>query len=143
MQVLYTAHATSSGDGRAGRVRSDDDRIDVELAHPKAFGGSGEGSNPEQLFAAGYAACFHSAVRNVARERKLDVTGSSVTADVGIGRLDDRPGMGLAVTLHVSLPDVPADVAREVVDAAHQLCPYSNATRGNIDVELVVAGAAR
>ena len=143
MQVLYTAHATSAGDGRNGRVRSDDGRVDVELAHPTAFGGSGEGSNPEQLFAAGYAACFHSAVRNVARERTVDVTGSSVTADVGIGRLDDRPGMGLTVTLHISLPGVPADAAEEVVAAAHQLCPYSNATRGNVEVELVVESSPR
>ncbi len=143
MQVMYIATATSQGDGREGRVRTADYRIDLVLAHPKEFGGSGEGSNPEQLFAAGYSACFHSAVRNVARERKVAVTGSSVTAEVGIGRLDDRPGMGLAVTLQVSLPGVPVETAREVVEAAHQLCPYSNATRGNVDVQLVIAESAQ
>ncbi len=140
MNVLYTARATASGDGRQGHTRTDDGVIDLVLAHPVAMGGSGQGSNPEQLFAAGYAACFHSAVRTVARERKLDVSGSTVSAEVGIGPLGERPGFGLTVSLTVALPHVEATARREVVDVAHQLCPYSNATRGNIDVQLIVAG---
>jgi Ohr subfamily peroxiredoxin len=140
--VLYTATATSTGDGRQGRTATDDGRIDVQLAHPRALGGDGDGSNPEQLFAAGYAACFHSAIRFVAREQKLDVDGTTVTAEVGIGTVQDKPGFELAVVLTVALPHVAEDKRQEVLDAAHQMCPYSRATRGNIDVDIRLAGEA-
>jgi osmotically inducible protein OsmC len=133
-KILYTAEALSTGDGRSGHVTTSDKQLDLELAPPTEMGGSGAGTNPEQLFASGYAACFHSALRLVARRAKADVDGSSVTAQVGIG--PEGRGFGLAVTLTVSLPGVPAEQARELADAAHQVGPYSNATRGNIPVEL-------
>jgi Ohr subfamily peroxiredoxin len=139
VHVLYTATATSTGDGRQGRTATDDGRIDLGLAHPRALGGDGEGSNPEQLFAAGYAACFHSAVKFVGRERKLDVSGTTVTAAVGIGPAGDEPGFELTVDLTVALPSVPVARRRELLDAAHGMCPYSRATRGNIDVRLRLA----
>ncbi|MGH3762615.1 organic hydroperoxide resistance protein [Actinophytocola sp.] len=137
MQTLYVAKATSTGSGRQGHVRSDDDVLDHELSMPKELGGAGgPGTNPEQLFAAGYAACFHSALRLVTRREKVRVRDSSVRAEVGIG--PDGDGFGLAVTLVVDLPDVERDAAEKLVAAAHQVCPYSNATRGNVDVELRV-----
>ena len=142
VNVLYTATATSTGDGRQGRTATDDGRIDLQLAHPTAMGGDGNGSNPEQLFAAGYAACFHSAVKFIGRERKMNVDGTTVTAEVGIGTVTDKPGFELAVTLTVGLPSVPEDQRAELLEAAHQMCPYSRATRGNIDVRLVLAGDA-
>jgi lipoyl-dependent peroxiredoxin len=135
-KILYTAEALATGDGRNGHVTSSDDRLDFDVAVPVEMGGTGDGSNPEQLFAAGYAACFHSALRVVARRAKADVDGSTVTARVGIG--PDGPGYGIAVTLLVHLPNVPADQAAELADAAHQVCPYSRATRGNITVDLQV-----
>lgn len=137
MNILYTAIATATGDGRSGSVRSSDGIIDTNLAAPAELGGPGGATNPEQLFAAGYAACFHNALRRVARRAKADVNGSQVTAHVGIGA--SGPGFGLAVTLEVGLPALDHDTARQLVDAAHQVCPYSNATRGNIDVELVLS----
>ncbi|WP_040796677.1 organic hydroperoxide resistance protein [Nocardia higoensis] len=137
MNVLYTTEALATGDGRDGRVRSDDGRIDFELAVPKQMGGSGEGANPEQLFAAGYAACFHSALRLVARQAKANVEDSSVGAKVGIGSTEGG-GFGLEVTLEVTLPHVPREQAQILADQAHQVCPYSNATRGNIDVQVLV-----
>jgi Ohr subfamily peroxiredoxin len=135
-KILYTAEAVSTGDGRNGHVASSDGRIDLDLAMPPALGGSGEGSNPEELFAAGYAACFHSALRLIARRAKANVDGTSVTAQVGIG--PEGGAFGLAVTLAVSLPHVEAAQAQELVEAAHQVCPYSRATRGNISVDLQV-----
>ena len=108
---------------------------------PVEMGGTGEGTNPEQLFAVGYAACFHSALRVVARRQKADVTDSTVAAKVGIGS-NGQGGFGLAVELEVSLPAVDAETAQALVEAAHQVCPYSNATRGNIEVKLSVAGVA-
>lgn len=138
METLYVARATSTGAGRQGHVRSDDGVIDHDLAMPKEMGGAGgPGTNPEQLFAAGYAACFHNALLRMARMAKFRIPGSRVTAETGIGRAGE--GFGLTVTLIVEIPDVEHDVARELVDAAHRVCPYSNATRGNIDVELKVA----
>ena len=138
MTTLYTAKATSTGTGRAGQVRSDDEVLALDLAVPKGLGGpGGTGTNPEQLFAAGYAACFHSALLGVARGEKLRLSDSSVTAEVGIGRTDE--GYGLSVVLEVSVPGVDPETAGKLVDAAHRMCPYSNATRGNIDVELRVA----
>ncbi|OWV10221.1 organic hydroperoxide resistance protein [Micromonospora wenchangensis] len=141
MQVLYTASATATGDGRNGHVRTSDATVDLDLAIPKEMGGAGGAANPEQLFAAGYAACFHSALRTVARRSKADVTGSVVEAEVGIGA-NGSGGFGLAVTLVVDLPAVERTAAQQLVEAAHQVCPYSNATRGNIEVTLTVREAA-
>jgi len=138
VNVLYTAEATATGDGRNGKVRTGDGQLDLTLATPVEMGGSGQGSNPEQLFAAGYAACFHNALRVVARRAKADVDGSEVTGRVGIGPAAGG-AYGLAVTLRVHLPGVPVESARELIERAHQVCPYSNATRGNIDVTLELA----
>jgi osmotically inducible protein OsmC len=138
MKALYTAEALATGGGRDGHVLTADRRLDLDLAIPQAMGGSGNGANPEQLFAAGYAACFHSALQLAARERKVAIDGSSVGAQVHLGATD-AGGFGLAVTLEVVLPDVDASVARELADRAHEVCPYSNATRGNIDVDIQVS----
>jgi lipoyl-dependent peroxiredoxin len=135
-KVLYTAEATSTGDGRSGHVASSDDRLDFDLAPPVEMGGSGNGTNPEQLFAAGYSACFHSALRLVARRAGVDTGESTVTAQVGIGPEGDA--YGLIVTLIIGIPGLDRDKARELAGAAHQVCPYSRATRGNISVELRV-----
>ncbi|AKE88842.1 MULTISPECIES: organic hydroperoxide resistance protein [Rhodococcus] len=137
MNVLYTAEALATGEGRNGRARTSDGKLDLGLAIPTEMGGTGEGTNPEQLFAAGYAACFHSALQLVARQDKADVADSAVGARVGIGRTDGG-GFGLKVTLEVSLPHVPRAQALELTEKAHQVCPYSNATRGNIEVDLEV-----
>jgi lipoyl-dependent peroxiredoxin len=137
MDILYTAEATSWG-GRDGRAASSDGVIDVQLAIPKSMGGpGGEATNPEQLFAVGYAACFHSALKVVARRAKVDVSESAVTARVSIGS-DGSGGFGLAVALEAELPDVEHSVAEDLVAQADQVCPYSNATRGNIEVSLTV-----
>ncbi|MEV6097261.1 organic hydroperoxide resistance protein [Nocardia sp. NPDC051981] len=137
MNALYTAEALATGDGRNGQVRTDDGKIDATLSIPKEMGGNGLGTNPEQLFAAGYAACFHSALRTVARSLKANVDDSAVGAKVGIGP-NDAGGFGLAVTLEVSLPHLTLDEAQALADKAHQVCPYSNATRGNIEVDVIV-----
>jgi Ohr subfamily peroxiredoxin len=141
MQVLYTASAHATGDGRDGHVRTSDGTLDLDLAIPKEMGGTGGAANPEQLFAAGYAACFHSALRLVARKAKADVTGSVVDAEVGIGP-NGSGGFGLTVALVVDLPAIERSAAEQLVEAAHQVCPYSNATRGNIEVALTVREAA-
>ncbi len=135
-KVLYTAKATSTGDGRNGHVVSSDQRLDLDLALPPEMGGDGNGTNPEQLFAAGYSACFHSALRIVARRARVDPGESSVSAEVGIGPEGDA--FGLVVTLIISIPGLERERARELAEAAHQVCPYSRATRGNISVELRV-----
>ncbi|MEW2377784.1 organic hydroperoxide resistance protein [Micromonospora sp. NPDC047812] len=140
MQVLYTASARATGDGRDGHVRTSDGTVDLGLAVPKEMGGAGGAANPEQLFAAGYAACFHSALRLVARKAKVDVSGSVVEAEVGIGA-NGSGGFGLTVTLLVDLPAVERAAAEQVVEQAHQVCPYSNATRGNVEVTLTVREA--
>ncbi|MEU8182755.1 organic hydroperoxide resistance protein [Micromonospora sp. NPDC049044] len=137
MQVLYTASATASGDGREGHVETSDGTFSLDLAAPKEMGGAGGAANPEQLFAAGYAACFHSALRLVGRQAKADVSDSVVSAEVGIGP-NDNGGYGLTVQLVVDLPAVSREAAERIVERAHQVCPYSNATRGNIDVTLTV-----
>ncbi|AKT50766.1 organic hydroperoxide resistance protein [Arsenicicoccus sp. oral taxon 190] len=137
MHTLYTAEALATGAGRDGHTRSSDGRIDLDLAVPTEMGGSGQGANPEQLFAAGYAACFHSALQLVAREAKADLGDSSVGARVGIGQRDGG-GFGLTVALEVVIPALPHDQAQQLADRAHQVCPYSNATRGNIDVTVTV-----
>jgi len=135
-KVLYTAEATSTGDGRSGHVVSSDHRLDLDLAPPAEMGGSGNGTNPEQLFAAGYSACFHSALRLVARRAKVDPGESTVTAEVGIG--PEGEAYGLVVTLVIHIPGLDLQKAREIAEAAHHVCPYSRATRGNISVELRV-----
>ncbi len=133
MDALYTAEATAWG-GREGRAASSDGQVDVQLVLPKELGGpGGDGTNPEQLFATGYAACFHSALKLVARGQKVDVSESAVTVKVGIGA-NDSGGFGLTAAIEAELPGVEPDVARGLLDAAHQVCPYSIATRGNIDV---------
>jgi Ohr subfamily peroxiredoxin len=136
MDALYTAVATATH-GRDGRAFTNDGKVDVKLAPPVEMGGNGEGTNPEQLFAAGYAACFGSALGLVGRQAKVDVSDAAVTAEVGIGK--QGQGFGLKVTLRVELPDTVDEVTgRKLVETAHQVCPYSNATRGNIDVDLVI-----
>jgi osmotically inducible protein OsmC len=135
MDAIYTARATAYGDGRSGHVTSDDDVLDVDLAIPQEMGGpGGELSNPEQLFAAGYAACFHSALKIVAKKVGVSTEGSTVTASVGIG--PDGDAYGLQVTLAVELPSAGRDEGEKALEAAHQVCPYSRATRGNIKVTL-------
>jgi Ohr subfamily peroxiredoxin len=137
MNVLYTAEATAWG-GREGRAASSDGVLDVQLAIPKGLGGpGGDKTNPEQLFATGYAACFHSALKLVAAGQKVDVTDSAITARVGIGA-NDTGGFGLQVELEAELPGVEPDVAKALVDKAHEVCPYSNATRGNVEVTLTI-----
>ncbi|MFB7913261.1 organic hydroperoxide resistance protein [Streptomyces sp. NPDC056061] len=137
INVLYTAVATAEN-GRDGRVSSDDGNLDVVVNPPASMGGSGVGTNPEQLFAAGYSACFQSALGVVARREKADISGSTVTAAVSIGKTAEG-GFGLAVAITAAIPNVDADTARALVEKAHQVCPYSNATRGNIEVDLSVA----
>lgn len=139
MPALYTASATATGDGRSGHTRSSDGVLDLDLAVPKELGGpGGQLTNPEQLFAAGYAACFHSALKTVARKEKITLADTAVTADVGIGPLGNG-GFGLTVALEAEIPGVDEDTARKLLEAAHQVCPYSNATRGNIDVTVTLA----
>ena len=140
MDILYTAVATARG-GRTGEVVSDDGVLDLELAYPKELGGP-EGSdktNPEQLFAAGYAACFLNALKRVAGQQKVDVEGAEMTARVGLGMEADA--FGLAVTLVGNLPGLDAAAAERLMHDAHQVCPYSRATRGNIEVVLELAPA--
>jgi lipoyl-dependent peroxiredoxin len=137
MNMLYTAIATATGDGRNGHTASEDGLLDLDVRIPKEMGGPGGATNPEQLFAAGYAACFHSALKHVGAAEKADVTGTEVSASVSIGVLDSG-GFGLAVELDVHAPALEHDAALALVEKAHQVCPYSNATRGNIEVKLSV-----
>ncbi|MGH1977452.1 organic hydroperoxide resistance protein [Rothia nasimurium] len=137
MEPLYTTEALATGEGRNGHVRTVDGAFDADLAIPVEMGGSGKGLNPEQLFASGYAACFHSALQMVARMQKKNIEGSSVGAKVSIGKQGE--GFGLAVELEVVIPELPQDEAQALADAAHQVCPYSNATRGNIPVTVTVS----
>ncbi len=138
-QVLYTARATASG-GRIGNARSDDGTLDVTLTMPKGLGGGGEaGTNPEQLFAAGYSACFLSALKSIAREQKLKLPEDArIEAAVDIGPRAEGPGFGLAVALTVYLPGIDTTTGDSLLAAAHAICPYSNATRGNIAVTLTL-----
>ena len=138
MTPLYTASAVATGDGRNGHVQSTDGLVDTDVRTPTELGGPGGATNPEQLFAAGYAACFHSALKVVAGREKADTTDSEVVADVSIGD-DGAGGFQLAVQLEVTLPALDEDAARSLVEKAHQVCPYSHATRGNIEVTLTVA----
>jgi osmotically inducible protein OsmC len=140
MKALYTAVATAHG-GRQGHVTSDDAALDLDTVMPKAMGGpGGAGTNPEQLFAAGYAACFQSAMGFVAGQQKIDASDSTVTGHVSIGPNDNGPGFMLAVKHIVTLPNLDQAAAEKLVHDAHQVCPYSNATRGNIAVEFEVHG---
>ncbi|MET9874060.1 organic hydroperoxide resistance protein [Actinacidiphila glaucinigra] len=135
MDPLYTAVATANG--RDGRAVSSDGQLDLALAMPPALGGNGQGTNPEQLFAAGYAACFASALALVGRQAKVDTSEISVTAEVTIGK--DDTSFALAVVLRAELPsELENEAGRALIEQAHQVCPYSKATRGNIPVELVV-----
>jgi len=138
MNILYTASATSTG-GRDGRSISSDKALDVQLSTPKELGGAGgTGTNPEQLFAAGYSACFIGALKFVGAKEKIAVPADvSVTAQVGIGPIPT--GFALDVELTISLPGLERAVAEDLVEKAHQVCPYSNATRGNVDVRLTLA----
>jgi Ohr subfamily peroxiredoxin len=136
MKALYTAIATAEG-GRNGRARSLDGVLDVELTPPKELGGPGGKTNPEQLFAAGFAACFQSAMHLVAKGQGHDLTDSSVTAEVDLGP-NDAGGFGLGVRLLVSVPELDEAATQQLVEATEKVCPYTNATRGNIPFELIV-----
>jgi lipoyl-dependent peroxiredoxin len=136
MDIKYTAHATSSGGGRDGAVRSDDGVVDLEVKYPPELGGPGGGTNPEQLFAAAYSACFHGALRLVAGKEKVTVPdGATVEAAIGIG--PDDTSFAITATLTASLPGLDQAQADDLLAKAHQVCPYSKATRGNVEVTLV------
>jgi osmotically inducible protein OsmC len=140
-EVLYIAEATATG-GREGHARTSDGRLDVDLDVPSEMGGTGgPGTNPEQLFAAGYAACFQSALLRIASGRRLDVTDSRITARVGIGPLSTG-GFGLSAALDLDAPQLGRDEAFDLMLRAHEACPYSRATRGNIEVTLTIGGAS-
>jgi osmotically inducible protein OsmC len=136
-KVIYTAHAHTTG-GRDGQSASNDGLLAVKLSPPKEMGGAGTGTNPEQLFAAGYSACFMGAMKHVAGMKKITVPAdASIDASVDIGPIP--AGFGIAAKLVINLPGMDRAVAQDLVDTAHGVCPYSNATRGNIEVELVIA----
>lgn len=137
-KTLYTATAVATGDGRNGHIQSSDQVLDLDVRMPAELGGPGGATNPEQLFAAGYAACFHSALRLVAKGQGADVEESEVVADVSL-LPTEAGGFQLAVGLEVTLPRVEREAAERLVEQAHQVCPYSNATRGNVEVTLTVA----
>jgi len=136
IEVVFTAESTATGGGRDGHVKSSDGRIDLDTRMPKEAGGNGEGTNPEQLFSAGYAACFLGALRLVARNNKVELDDASgITAQVGFGK-DPEGGFGINAHLIGYLPGLEQSAADDLMNQAHQVCPYSKATRGNIDVTL-------
>ena len=137
MDAVYTTEALSTGAGRDGRAVVKNSDLDFTMTAPKEMGGSGEGVNPEQLFAAGYAACFHSALKAVAKDKDIDVTDSAVGARVTLN--NGSEGFFLSVELEVTIPGADPEDAQALADAAHEMCPYSKATRGNIDVTVTVA----
>ena len=137
MTAVYTTEALSTGDGRDGRAVVQDSDLDFTMTAPKEMGGSGEGVNPEQLFAAGYAACYHSALKAVAKDKEVDVTDSAVGACVTLN--NGSEGFFISAELEVTIPGVEQEEAQALADAAHEVCPYSKATRGNIDVTVTVA----
>ncbi|MGO2233512.1 organic hydroperoxide resistance protein [Marinomonas sp. UCMA 3892] len=139
MQAIYSATATSTG-GRDGRSVSSDNKLDLALSTPKELGGAGgEGTNPEQLFAAGYSACFIGALKLAASQQKVKVPNDvNVTATIGIGANTKGEGFTISADLEVNVPGVEKDVVEKLVEAAHKVCPYSNATRGNIDVNFTI-----
>ncbi|NHC44009.1 organic hydroperoxide resistance protein [Motilibacter aurantiacus] len=138
MQAVYTASATATGDGRNGHARSSDGVLDLELAVPEQMGGAGGATNPEQLFAAGYAACFHGALKLVARQEGITLQDTAITVDVGIGD-NGKGGFALQVAIEAELPSVDEAKGKQLLEKAHQVCPYSNATRGNVEVSLGLA----
>ncbi|MCB0948231.1 MAG: organic hydroperoxide resistance protein [Mycobacterium sp.] len=136
IDVVYTAESTATDGGRDGHVKSTDGKIDLDTRPPKEMGGSGEGVNPELLFSAGYAACFLGALRMVAKNEKITVDGASgITAKIGFGK-DSEGGFGLTAELIGYLPGLEQSVADDLMAKAHTVCPYSKATRGNIEVKL-------
>ena len=137
MNHLYSTTATATGDGRNGHTGTEDGFVDVDVRIPTEMGGPGGATNPEQLFAAGYAACFHSAMKLVAKPMEIDTTDSAVSVTVDLGMLDDG-SFNLAVEINVDVPAATAEQAQQLVERAHEVCPYSNATRGNVEVELGV-----
>lgn len=138
MKTLYTIGATAKG-GRNGQVKSENGILDLAVRMPKGLGGANDDyANPEMLFAAGYAACFDSALNLVIRQEKIKTGETTVTAQVSIGQLENG-GFGLAAELHANIPEVSLEVAHQLIEKAHQVCPYSNATRGNIEVKLTVS----
>src|SRR3954454_13017912 len=139
MKVLYTAEATVTGGRDQGQGRSSDGALDVQLRSPAELGGESGGTNPEQLFAVGFAACFEGAIKTVARRQKVEADDVSIDSKVSLGAGEDK-SFTIARALDVTLPQLDEDQAAEVVAAAHQVCPYSNATRGNIDVALTANG---
>ncbi|MBY0563559.1 MAG: organic hydroperoxide resistance protein [Hyphomonadaceae bacterium] len=136
MTTLYTTTAISKGGRAGGKVALTDGGLWFHTEHSKGLGGSGEGANPEQLFALGYANCFNSAVLFVAAQKKIDASAAVVKCEVGIGRQEG--GLGLSAKLTLSIPGMERAQVQELLDAAHQVCPYSKATRGNIPVELII-----
>ena len=137
METIYTAEALSTGAGRDGHVRTTDGRVDLDLAVPTEMGGSGQGTNPEQLFAAGYSACFLGALKFVAGKQKVALPADTrITGKVGIGQIPT--GFGIEAELTISAPGVARDLLQNLVEQAHIVCPYSNATRGNIEVTVTV-----
>jgi Ohr subfamily peroxiredoxin len=138
-KIVYTARATASG-GRQGHVKTDDGKLDLQLTAPKETGGPGTGTNPEQLFASGYSACFQGALGLVAKKQGIDTSDSLVTAEVGFG--PEGESFGIAVEMKVAIPGLQLDKVQELADAAHQVCPYSKATRGNIPVTITAVEAA-
>ena len=138
MKILYTAEATATG-GRNGHIKSNNGILDVDVRTPKALGGADDNyTNPEQLFAGGYAACFDSALNLVIKQGKVSTGETTVTAEVSIGQIENG-GFGLAVALSVNIPGVSFADAQALADRAHEVCPYSNATRGNIEVNIIVS----
>jgi osmotically inducible protein OsmC len=140
MPEVYRTNAVSTGDGRNGHARTTDGLIDVDLVTPKEQGGPGGATNPEQLFAAGYAGCFHSSLKVAARGQGITLTGSTVTVTVSL--LKDDSAFTLAVAIAADLPGVPTEQGEQLLEQAHQRCPYSKATRGNIDVQLTLGHTA-
>ena len=138
MKTMYTAVATATG-GRNGHVKSDNGVLDLQVRMPKALGGrDDDNTNPEQLFAAGYAACFDSALNLILKQARIKTGETSVTAKVSLGQTENG-GFGLAVEMAVNIPNISQEEAQDFVEKAHQVCPYSNATRGNIEVKLMVS----
>lgn len=138
MKTLYTIGATATG-GRNGHVKSDNGVLELEVRYPKGLGGTNDDyANPEMLFAAGYSACFDSALNLVIKSAKIQTGETTVTAKVGIGQIENG-GFGLEVELHANIPGVTIEEAQDLIEKAHQVCPYSNATRGNIEVKLTVS----
>jgi osmotically inducible protein OsmC len=134
MKVAYTAHGSATG-GRDGKGRTDDGKVDVTLSVPKEMGGTGNGTNPEQLFSVGYSACYLGALKFVAGKEKIKISDDAkVSANVGIGERDDKQGFGLTVALDVSLPGVDKAKAEDLVKKAHVVCPYSHSIKGNVQV---------